>query len=113
FPIENDSPGDFQFKGERILIFGGDRIGSEYERVLARHNLLVSWHSGFENLHDLKNGLGKADAVVIVVRQISHTLLREIVPVAEKEKIPLIYSTRRGTSGVLSHLLDFFKGQSS
>lgn len=111
FPTEKDSPGNFQFNGERILIFGGDRIGSEYERVLARHNLLVKWHSGFQNLQDLRNGLGKVDAVVIVVRQISHTLLREISPLAEKEKIPLIYSTRRGTSGVLSHLLDFFNGQ--
>ncbi len=108
FPTSEGCGQHFQFAGQRILILGGDRIGTEYERVLSRHNLLITWRSGFENLRDLRSGLGKIDAVVVVVRQISHTLLREIVPLAEKEKIPVIYSTRRGTSGVLSHLLDYF-----
>lgn len=97
------------FEGQRVLIFGGDRIGSEYERVLAQHNLTASWHSGFKNLAELKSGLGKADAVAIVIRQISHTLLREIVPLAEKEKIPVVYCTRRGVTGVISHLADHFQ----
>lgn len=101
-----DIAGETHFKGQHVLIFGGDRIGSEYERVLPLHNLQVTWHSGFKNLHELKSGLGKADAIVVIVKQISHTLLREIVPQAEKEKIPIIYCTRRGTSGVLSHLAD-------
>lgn len=112
FPAAEGSEQLFQFKGQRILVLGGDRIGSEYERALSRHNLLVTWRSGFENLRDLKSGLGKTDIVVIIVKQISHTLLREIVPLAEKEKIPLIYCTRRGTSGVLSHLLDYFTNDS-
>ena len=108
FPVAGQTAANFQFKGERILILGGDRVGSEYERVLARHNLVVTWLSGFSNLHELKNGLGKVDVVVIIVRQVSHTLLREIVPLAEKEKKPLLYCSQRGTSGVLSQLADFF-----
>lgn len=108
FPLIGQASANFQFQGERVLILGGDRVGSEYERILARHNLVVSWLSGFSNLHELKNGLGKVDLVVIIVRQVSHTLLREIVPLAEKEKKPLLYCSQRGTSGVLSQLADFF-----
>ena len=108
FPASEGAAAVFQFSGQRLHIFGGDRIGPEYERVLARHNLVVTWHSGFQNLHDLRNGFGKTDALVVIVRQISHTLLRELVPLAAQENLPLIYCTRRGSSGVLSHLLDHF-----
>ncbi|HPT46944.1 MAG TPA: DUF2325 domain-containing protein, partial [Candidatus Rifleibacterium sp.] len=108
FPASEGAAAVFQFSGQRLHIFGGDRIGPEYERVLARHSLVVTWHSGFQNLHDLRNGLGKTDALVVIVRQISHTLLRELVPLAAKENLPIIYCTRRGSSGVLSHLIDHF-----
>ncbi|MDD2999454.1 MAG: DUF2325 domain-containing protein [Candidatus Riflebacteria bacterium] len=110
FP-KTDISEELQFNAQQILIFGGDRIGSEYERVLSAHNLLVKWHSGFKNMHELKTGLGKIDAILVIVKQISHTLLREIIPAAEKVGIPVIYCNRRGTSGVLSHLHDFFAGK--
>lgn len=109
FPTEEGSEDVFQFNGQQVLIFGGDRIGSEYERVLARHNLLVTWHSGFDNLRELRSGLGKTDVVVIIVRQISHTLLREIVPLADKEGVPVLYCSRRGTAGVLETLMFHFR----
>ncbi|MBU1108997.1 MAG: DUF2325 domain-containing protein [Candidatus Riflebacteria bacterium] len=97
-----------QFFGQRVLIFGGDYVGSEYERTLAGYNLKVEWHSGFKNLAELKNGFGHPDLVVIIVRQISHTLLRELAAMIERDSLPALYSSRRGISGVLDELSSHF-----
>ncbi|KAF1082072.1 MAG: hypothetical protein GQF41_1712 [Candidatus Rifleibacterium amylolyticum] len=96
------------FSGQRVMIFGGDYVGSEYERVLSRYNLSVEWFSGFRSLGELKNGLGRPDLVVVIVRQISHTLLRELVAAVNRDSLPVLYSSRRGISGVLADLTDHF-----
>ncbi|OGK11726.1 MAG: hypothetical protein A2W80_04915 [Candidatus Riflebacteria bacterium GWC2_50_8] len=102
------SAGKQMFSGQRVLIFGGDYIGSEYERVLSGHNLVIEWRSGFKNLADLKSGLGQPDLIVVVVRQISHTLLRELVATIAHHSLPVLYSSRRGVSGILSDLTEYF-----
>jgi hypothetical protein len=99
------------FAGQRVKIFGGDYVGSEYERALAQHNLNIEWHSGFKNLSELKAGLGRPDLVVIIVRQISHTLLRELVAAVARESLPVLYSSRRGISGILAELTDHFNAR--
>lgn len=108
-PIENDSQQTFPvLAGKKVLIFGGDRIGAEYERYFGKHSLDATWHSGFTQLGALRTGLGNPDAVVIVLKQISHTLLREIIPVANEASVPLVFSERRGLSGVRDKLISFF-----
>lgn len=92
------------FAGQRVIIFGGDRVGSEYEKAFARHNLKVVWHSGFKKMNELKAGLGNVDLVVVITRQVSHTLLREIAGHCEKSNIPIIFCHHRGISGVLLEL---------
>jgi len=99
---------DKVFSGQRVMIFGGDYVGNEYERALARHNLGVEWYSGFKTLAELKNGLGHPDLVVVIVRQISHTLLRELVAAVNRDSLPVLYSSRRGISGVFADLTDYF-----
>lgn len=96
------------FSGQQVKIFGGDYVGSEYERVLAQNNLKVEWHSGFKNLSELKAGLGRPDLVVVIVRQISHTLLRELVAAVARDSLPVLYSSRRGISGILAELTRYF-----
>ncbi|EKD80897.1 MAG: hypothetical protein ACD_39C02106G0002 [uncultured bacterium] len=97
-----------QFSGQRVLIFGGDYVGSEYERVLSAHGLNVEWYSGFKNLAELKNGFGSPDLIVVVVRQISHTLLRELVAIIARDSLPVLYSSRRGITGILADLTRYF-----
>jgi hypothetical protein len=65
----------YDFSGKKLIIFGGDRVGNEYRSNLEKCNLKVNWYSGFDNMHQLKDGLGNPDLVVIITRQISHTLL--------------------------------------
>jgi len=96
------------FSGQRVKIFGGDYVGSEYERALSQYNLNVEWHSGFKNLTGLKTGLGRPDLIVVIVRQISHTLLRELVTAVARESLPVLYSSRRGISGILAELSEYF-----
>ena len=106
---DSDSTDKPRFAGQRVLVFGGDYIGSEYERALAGYNLNVEWHSGFKNLAELKQGLGHPDLVLIIVRQISHTLLRELVTIIERDSLPVLYSSRRGISGILAELTGYFR----
>lgn len=92
------------FAGQHVIIFGGDRVGSEYEKAFAGHNLRVTWHSGFKNMNELRAGLGNVDLVVVITRQVSHTLLREIAGHCEKGGIPILFCHHRGVSGVLQEL---------
>lgn len=94
------------FAGERVLIIGGDRVGHSYEQALEPYGLEVVWRSGFEGFKELRGGMGSFDGVVLIVRQMSHTLLREVVGVARREAVELTYCTKRGTSGVLGCLDD-------
>ncbi len=96
------------FGGKKLLILGGDYVGHEYQKQLSSSNLQVTWKSGFENLGQLGMGLKNFDLVVIILRQISHTLLRETVAAAEKQNVKLFYSKKRGTSGLLSEMKTFF-----
>lgn len=106
---ENGAQQSFpELAGKRVLIFGGDRIATEYERYFEKHGLNATWHSGFAQLGALKTGLGNPDAVVIILKQISHTLLREIIPVANEASVPLVFSQRRGLTGVRDKLISFF-----
>lgn len=92
------------FAGQKVAIFGGDRVGSEFERTLSQLNLKITWHSGFLNLHELTAGLGKVDLVLIITRQISHTLLRELVSYCQKEQLKMVFCRSRGTTGIIREL---------
>ena len=95
---------DVIFNGEKVLIVGGDRVGHEYEQTLASHGLEVVWRSGFESIKDLRGGLSSYKAVAVIVKQLSHTLLREIILAAEKSGVQIIFCAKRGVSGVLGCL---------
>lgn len=97
------------FAGEKVLVVGGDWVGHDYERGLEPYGLQVAWRSGFEGFKELRGGLRDFDAVVVVVKQLSHTLLRELVAAAKREAVTLRYCSRRGVSGVLSCLEDLKK----
>ncbi len=45
---------------------------------------------------------------MVNVRQISHTLLRELVAAVNRDSLPVLYSSRRGISGVFADLTDYF-----
>lgn len=112
-PDKKEKPPETQtellnFNGKKLLILGGDYVGHEYEKALQPHNLKVTWLSGFQNLGRYRHGLNEFDLVVIVLRQISHTLLRETVQAGHKHNIPLLYCKKRGTSGLLAELKAYF-----
>ncbi len=99
----------YDFEGRRVLIVGGDAVGAAYREMLAHHNLEVEWISGFVGLGGARQGIGNVVAVVIVLKQVSHTMLREITAAARDAKVPLLYSHRRGTTGVLATLAAHFR----
>lgn len=109
-PVEATA-GSYDFGGRRVLIVGGDAVGPAYREKLAHHNLDVEWISGFVGLGGARQGIGDVSAVVIVLKQVSHTMLREITAAARDAKVPLLYSSRRGTSGVLASLAAYFRIQ--
>lgn len=92
------------FDGEHVLIVGGDWVGHDYERALEPYGLQVSWRSGFEGFKELRGGLAAYEAVVVIVKQLSHAVLRELVVAAKREGVALLYCSRRGVSGVLKCL---------
>ncbi|MBP7635295.1 DUF2325 domain-containing protein, partial [Candidatus Ozemobacteraceae bacterium] len=101
----------YDFEGRRVLIVGGDAVGAAYREMLAHHNLDVEWISGFVGLGGARQGIGNVIAVVIILKQVSHTMLREITAAARDAKVPLLYSPRRGTTGVLATLAAHFRLQ--
>ncbi|HNW33891.1 MAG TPA: DUF2325 domain-containing protein [Candidatus Ozemobacteraceae bacterium] len=99
----------YDFGGQRVLIIGGDAVGTAYRELLARHNLNIEWLSGFVSLGGARQGFGDVSAIVVILKQVSHTMLRELTSAIRGLAIPLLYSSRRGTSGVLSLLVRHFK----
>ena len=98
-----------KFSGQKVIVFGGDRVGLEYEKALSNLGLSAKWFSGFSLLSEISLGFGKPDLIVIVTKQISHALLRELNAYAEKHSIPVAYSTRRGITSVLEIARKQFK----
>lgn len=96
------------FGGKKIIIFGGDYAGKAYKDFLGMFNLDVTWESGFQNMGNYRSGLGKYDLVVVILRQVSHTLLREIVQTSKKEDRPILYCKKRGTTGLLIELRAYY-----
>lgn len=89
---------DKKFDGQKVVIFGGDRIGKRYEQYFSKLNLEIKWFSGFKNLGSVREGLNNNDLIVLILKQISHTVLREIS--ASVVNCPILYCTKRGLSGV-------------
>ena len=100
---------NIKFEGQKVIVFGGDRVGLEYEKALNRIGLEARWFSGFSLLSEISLGFGKPDLMIIVTKQISHALLRELNAYAEKHSIPVAYSTRRGITSVLEIVKQTFK----
>lgn len=94
------------FNGEKVIIFGGDRVGLEYEHALAKVGLTAKWYSGFSLLSEISLGFGRPDLMVIVTRQISHALLRELTAYAEKNSIKIAYANTRGVSSIIRLIHD-------
>ena len=101
--------GTYDFGGTRVVIVGGDVVGSRYAETLSRHRLQVDWHGGFAGLGGVRDGLGGAAALVIILAQISHTLLRELLPVARAAGVPVVFCPVRGVTGVLRRLVEFLQ----
>ena len=98
-----------KFNGQKVIVFGGDRVGLEYEKALTNAGLVAKWFSGFSLLTEISLGFGKPDLMIIVTKQVSHALLRELNAYAEKHSIPVAYSTRRGITSVLEIVKQNFK----
>lgn len=98
-------PGELpNFHGERVLIIGGDHVGPRFKEFFGRFDLNVEWLSGFEDIGGVRAGMGGFDLVTVILRQISHTVLRELLAGAEISGVPICYCPRRGLSGVLAVL---------
>ncbi len=100
------------FNGQRVMVFGGDRVANEYEKALGRLGLEARWYSGFSLLSEISLGLSRPDLMVIVIKQISHALLREANAYAEKNNIPIVYSSRRGVSAIVELVINTLNSSS-
>jgi hypothetical protein len=96
------------FSGQSVLIVGGDAVGPRYQEALSKKNLQVEWLSGFGHLGNLEQGLSRFSAIIVVLRQVSHTLLRELLPVAQAQEVPVLFSPNRGVSGLTTLLRKHF-----
>ncbi|MGM0598803.1 MAG: coiled-coil domain-containing protein [Candidatus Rifleibacteriota bacterium] len=99
----------YDFGGRKIIILGGDYVGTDYVESLKNFNLDVTWVSGFESSGKFLSRLENYDLIIIIIKQISHTLLREITKKIRNISTPLFYSKRRGTSGLLNELIHHYK----
>jgi hypothetical protein len=109
--IEKPQPNhaQYDFEGRKIIIFGGDYVGNDYVENLKNFNLDTTWVSGFESSGKFLSGLENYDLIVIIIKQISHTLLREINKKTKNISTPLFYSKKRGTSGLLNELTRYYR----
>ncbi|MBF0547877.1 MAG: hypothetical protein HQM08_25790 [Candidatus Riflebacteria bacterium] len=101
----------FDFSGKKILIAGGDEVGAKYREIFLKHNLFTEWISGFRSLGGLKNGLGEIELILVILKQISHSLLRELVKLSQKFEVRIEYLNTRGVSGVLGKLIEIYQPQ--
>ncbi|MBI3039202.1 hypothetical protein HYY75_09170, partial [bacterium] len=94
-------PQKYDFRKASILIAGGDVVGSRYQEAMAEFNLNVRWVSGYHSIGGLGEGLGNVELLVIILKQISHTVLRELLVSAKFSKTKVVFSPKRGVSGLL------------
>jgi predicted nucleic acid-binding Zn-ribbon protein len=99
---------EINFAGRKLLIIGGDYIGKEYERYLQQFNAQADWISGFSHAKDRLAGVANYDLVVIIVRQVSHTMLREINKAIKDQQTNLLFAKKRGLSGLYNELKEYF-----
>lgn len=93
---------EIRYAGQKVAVFGGDRVGIEYEKALSKIGLEAKWFSGFGLLSEISlGGFGRPELMIIVTKQLSHALLRELNAYALKNSIKVAYSTRRGVSAIL------------
>ncbi len=106
------NPVHYDFGGRAVVLLGGDRVGSHYRDHLAAHRLEVTWHSGFTPPARYREGLGRYAAVAVILREVSHTVLRELLPAAQRDRVRLVYLRRRGVSGVTAELAQALNARS-
>jgi len=99
----------YDFRGARVLVVGGDIVGSRYPEFFARHGLGVEWVSGFDGLGARRAGFGGVRLVLVILKQVSHTLLREVLAAVHQYGVQVSFCPRRGLSGVLAHLVQILK----
>ncbi|MEW6711916.1 MAG: DUF2325 domain-containing protein, partial [Candidatus Riflebacteria bacterium] len=99
----------FDFGGRKVLLVGGDYAANDYQRILEQHNLKVTNISGFTGVGQFRTGTQSFDLIAIVLRQVSHTTLREMVKTAKKFQTPVLYCKKRGVSGLLQEFKAWFK----
>ncbi len=99
----------FDFGGRKVLLVGGDYAANDYQRILEQHNLKVTNISGFTGVGQFRSGTQSFDLIAIVLRQVSHTTLREMVKTAKKFQTPVLYCKKRGVSGLLQEFKTWFK----
>ncbi|MFZ5953285.1 MAG: DUF2325 domain-containing protein [Candidatus Rifleibacteriota bacterium] len=99
----------FDFGGRKVLLVGGDYVANDYQRIFEQHNLKITNISGFSGAGQFRNGTQSFDLIAIILRQVSHTTLREMVKTAKKFQTPVIYCKKRGVSGLLQEFKAWFK----
>jgi len=99
----------WNFHDARVLLIGGDEVGSTFETIAADHRLQITWLSGFGHLEPHAAGLETYDLVAVVVRQVSHTLVRELTSAVRRRHARLAFLKRRGVTGVLRELAGLLK----
>ncbi len=99
----------WNFHDARVLLVGGDEVGTVFQAAGAKHRLQITWVSGFGHLEPHAAGLETYDLTAVIVRQVSHTLVRELTAAVRKRHARLAFLKRRGVSGVLNELAALLK----